>query len=184
MRLFRVFDYDARVSDDAPGGAKYVPPQGSGRLDNPEAYLVLYACRQAAGAVAERFRRAPYLHRWSRDVLRPPIYAPDSARSLVTYELHDAARVCDLDDGRALLERAIRPSQVVSFDLGVTQRWALSIYGEGRWSGIGWWSRMDSRWANVAVWDVAQLDVLAIETLRLDHPALVEAADVLDIEIT
>jgi len=184
VRLFRVLDYDANAGVEAPGGAKYVPPQGSGRLDNPEAYEILYTCRQAAGAIAERFRRGPYLHRWHANMLRPPIYAPSSARALVTYDLPGSARICDLDDGKALADRAIRPSRVVSVDYSVTQAWALSIHGEGRWSGIGWWSRMDSRWANVAVWNVAELIVLDIEPLRLDLPALVEAAGVLDIEIT
>jgi hypothetical protein len=43
---------------------------------------------------------------------------------------------------------------------------------------------MDSRWANMALWDTTQLDVITIEILRLNHPAIVDAADVLEIGIS
>ena len=117
-------------------------------------------------------------------MLRPALYLRGSVRALATYELSDALHCCDLDDGSELTARTLRPSNIVTRDYSITQAWALRIYQEARWAGIGWWSRMDSRWANMALWDTTQLDVITIEILRLNHPAIVDAADVLEIGIS
>lgn len=160
----------------AAGHPLYVPPvQGAGRLDNPEHYLTLYASDAPAGAVAEAFGNLAF---WSEELFlgRPSI--PKSTTVLATYELKDAA-VLDLDDAEALLSRTLKPSDVITRDRTVTQRWALDVYRERRWAGVRWWSYHDPRWGSFGVWAVDRLRVEEIEVLTRDHPAVLEAGSVL-----
>jgi hypothetical protein len=53
--LYRVFPFHPDSSADKPGGALYVPPQGAGRIDNPDLYTVLYLSDAPVGAIAEAF---------------------------------------------------------------------------------------------------------------------------------
>ena len=64
--LYRVLTFLPGAAPDAVGGALYIPPQGGGRLDNPELYSVLYLSDAASGAIAEAFGRFP---EWSPAML-------------------------------------------------------------------------------------------------------------------
>jgi RES domain-containing protein len=51
--LYRVFPHVRDVPPGAAGSALFIPPQGGGRLDNPDLFQVLYLSDSAAGAIAE-----------------------------------------------------------------------------------------------------------------------------------
>jgi hypothetical protein len=102
-------------------------------------------------------------------------------RALAQYSLEDAAAVCDLDDAQRLVEMALRPSEVVTKDRAVTQRWALELYNSNRWAGARWWSYYDPRWGSFGLWDVRALRVTGVTVLDdLDQPDVAAAADVLN----
>jgi hypothetical protein len=101
-------------------------------------------------------------------------------RALVTYDLDDAAAVCDMDDARRLVGLDLRPSQVVTRERAVTQGWGARIFERREFAGVRWWSYYDPQWGSFGLWDTSRLRVAGAEVLdSLDHPAFVEAADVL-----
>lgn len=157
----------------------YVPPAvGSHRVDNPDRYHVMYASDAAAGAVAESFG---WRQTWGARMLRGHRSEPASVQALVEYEAQDAAlNVCDLDDARRLVVLALRPSEVVTRDRAVTQAWAARIFDGGGFAGVRWWSYYDPRWGSLGLWDVRALKVAKVTQLTLEHPAVVEAAAVLN----
>lgn len=176
MQLFRVFPWLTSARAGEPGHPLYAPPhQRGGRADNPDHYRTLYLSSAAAGAVAEAFGTYRW---WTEEMfLRPDL--PGSAYAVATYGIPDAAPICDLDDASALARLGLRPSEVVTRDIGKTQRWALRVHQERRWIGVRWWSYYDARWHSYALWDRSALSLAEVERLHLDHPAVVEASDVL-----
>lgn len=178
MRLYRVLPWLRDAAAGEPGHPLYVPPrQGAGRVDNPHKYRVMYLSSAPDGAVAEAFGQ---LAIWTAGMFVRPGLA-GSVRALVAYELPDDMHVFDLDETRSLEQLGLRPSEVVTRDRAVTQRWALAIYEQRRWIGVRWWSYYDPKWYSYAVWDIARLvpQVDAIRDLTIDDPAVVEAAQTL-----
>lgn len=178
VRLFRVLPYLAGARRGHPFHPLFVPSStGSGRVDNPDRYDVLYVGDSAAGAAAEAFG---WLPTWDAGMLRGRPTIPGSVQALVEYEAADAAlSVCDLDDAERLVVLALRPSQVVTRDRAVTQAWAARIFDGGGFAGVRWWSYYDPQWGSFGLWDVSGLRVREVSVLTLDHPAVVEAAGVL-----
>jgi len=171
--LYRVLPLLTNAAPKQPGGVLYVPPQGGGRLDNPELYAVLYLSDAAPGAIAEAFGRFP---EWSPAILAGSPGLPGSARVIASYRLADAAPLCDLDDPDVLRDLGLRPSEVVSRDYSRTRAWARRIYAQRLWVGVRWWSYYDPRWASVGLWDLTGLALQDVRPLRLDNPALIEAS--------
>ncbi len=171
--LYRVFPFLPKSTQNGPGGALYVPPQGGGRLDNPELYSVLYLSNSAAGAVAEAFGRFP---EWTPALFESSPGLPGSIRVLARYRLLEKASVCNLDDPAKLLRLSMRPSEVVVRDYVRTRAWARRIYELRKWIGIQWWSYYDSSWASLGLWDLQGLTLADIEPLQMDHPAVLEAS--------
>ena len=128
MRVFRVLPFDPDAAEDEPGGVFFRPPGGKNRADSPTlSYSCLYVSDSAAGAIAEVFGR---FDMWDRALVeaRPAsLLLPNSSFALVTYELADDARVCDLNSAERLLEYRLRPSDVVTRDRAVSQAWAAKI---------------------------------------------------------
>ncbi|MDX1390375.1 MAG: RES domain-containing protein, partial [Acidobacteriota bacterium] len=123
MRLYRVFPRLESADSRQPGHPMYVPPmQGRGRVDNPEHYRVLYASDAPIGAIAEAFRNHAV---WTVDLFRSPAL-PDASLALATYDARRASFL-DLDDAQTLLDRELRPSDVVTRDRDRTQRWSLAV---------------------------------------------------------
>ena len=151
----------------------HIPPQGSGRLDNPELYSVLYASESAAGAIAEAFGRFP---EWTPAILRESPGLPGSSRAVARYRLADEAPVCNLDDPDQLRHIGIRPSEVVSRDYVRTRAWARRIYEQGKWIGVRWWSYYEPQWACIGLWDIRRLVLDEVRVLRLDDSDLMEAS--------
>ncbi len=134
----------------------------------------MYASDSSVGAVGEAFGNHAL---WTPQLLAGPPGLADSTRALATLTV--SAEVLDLDDPAVLLERGLRPSEVVIRDLTRTQAWALRMFGERRWGGVRWWSRHDARWSAAGIWDRDGIDVENVAGLTLDHPAVIEAAEVL-----
>lgn len=176
LKLSRVLPYRVDATEGQPGHPLFIPtPKGAGRADAPGTYSVLYAADEPAGAVAEAFAGVPV---WTETMFEKPALGP-VRRALASYELSLAAAVLDLDDADALKRLGLRPSDVVTRDRSVTQRWALAAYLEHRWVGVRWWSYHDPRWHSFALWDLRKLRVIGVDALSLQHPAVAEAAAVL-----
>jgi hypothetical protein len=175
--LYRVFPWVESARRGQPGHPAFVPAGGAGRIDNPEHYRVLYLSDGPGGACAEAFF---FKTAWTKDVLRGSPSLPGSVQAMATFELAAEINVCDLDDASRLLELGLRPSQVVTRDRRVTQEWALSIYRRESFGGIRWWSYYDPRWGSHGIWSTADLRLLGVERLSLEHPGLAEAATVLN----
>ncbi|HEV8564270.1 MAG TPA: RES domain-containing protein [Actinomycetota bacterium] len=174
MTLCRVFPWLPEAATAESGHPLSVPvPQGAGRLDNPELYRVLYVSDSPVGAVAERFGN---LAVWSDAMFISP---RDGGRmSLATYELAEG-QVLDLDDAQTLLDRDIRPSQVVTRHRATTRQWALRIFEERRWAGVRWWSYYDPDWGSLGLWEQEHLSVLDVVPLDRQHLSVVQAAGVI-----
>ena len=136
---------------------------------------VLYLSTSPVGAIVEVFAS---LAVWESKMFVSPT-TPGATRSLGRYKLADRAKILDLDDVDALRALGLRPSEVVTPDRSVTQRWAKRVVEERRWDGVRWWSFHDSHWHSYGIWGRRHLSVLDVEPLSLDHPAVVEAATVL-----
>jgi hypothetical protein len=100
-------------------------------------------------------------------------------RAVATIVLTDD-RVLDLDEPKALLDRGLRPSRVVTVERRITQAWALRIFDESAWSGVSWWSYWDPRWTTFGIWHAEAVRVARVEPLTMQSRALREAAEVLN----
>jgi hypothetical protein len=172
MRLYRVFPWVQRAVQGQTGHPLHLPPvQGAGRIDNARHYRVLYLSDSPVGAVAEAFGRHDV---WTPDLFSVPAL-PDARRAVAVYRT-DRVEVLDLDDARNLLDRELRPSDVVTRDRERTQRWSLAIYRERRWGGIRWWSLRDPDRSAYGLWNVDDLEVLDVTPLDIRHALVTEAA--------
>lgn len=183
MKLYRVLAYNRAAGAREPGGALYVPPQGHGRIDNPEHYGVLYVGDAPAGVCAEAFNVGKYRTGFSAAMLRGHPSLPNSVRALVSYEVAEPLAYCNLDDPRELIAQSLRPSIVVTRDYTISQAWALKIFHQNRWAGVGWWSYHDGRWTSMGIWDRDVITDFDVEPLTIEHPAIAEAASVLSIPV-
>jgi hypothetical protein len=162
LTLYRVLPWLEEAGLGEPGHPLYVrTPQGSGRVDNPEHYQVLYASDSFAGAIAEAFGN---FTTWTVELLQGPPSLPGSMRALATYAM-GGKPILDLDDPAVLHERRLKPSAVVTRDRAVTQAWALEIFRERRWSGSRWWSYYKPEWGSCGVWNHEGLEVQAVVPL-------------------
>lgn len=160
--LYRVFPWVEDARPGEPGHPLYTPsPQGHGRIDNPEHYLALYASDDPDGAIGEAFGNHSV---WTSDLLEGPPGLPGSRRALATIDASTLA-VVDLDDAAALLDRGLRPSQVVTRDREITQAWALAIFRAGRWGGVRWWSYYEPTWGSFGLWDASNLEIADVTSL-------------------
>jgi hypothetical protein len=75
-------------------------------------------------------------------------------RALGVYRLPDDLPYVDLDDAQTLVERGMRPTQVIERNRPYTQGKALEIYQEKQWSGIRWWSFHRPQWRVWCLWDI------------------------------
>ena len=173
MKLYRVFPFSPAARSLEPGGALFAPRSSAGRIANPELYSELYICTTAAGAVSEAFGR---LDTWNPGTLS----YHDRPYALAEFEFDDNAHICDLGNAGQLLSYNLAPSDVVARDRTVTQSWAVQIYSAKKWIGISWWSRYDSSWQSIGLWQRRGLRLRrAPEVLSVDHAAVREAASLL-----
>lgn len=189
MDLFRVTWVDPgweTLAADAPFHPLFVPVdlQGGGRFDNPSRYAALYASTTTAGAVGETFGN---MARWlAAEVTRTVEGRP---RCLVRLHMPDDLKILDLDDPVVLQKLGLRPSDVVRRDQDHTREVALGVWlraNETGHGGLRWWSYWRPVWDNVVLWSdgltpvsFGKVTVADVEPLRTDHPAVMQAADVL-----
>ncbi|MFZ0216465.1 MAG: RES family NAD+ phosphorylase [Candidatus Dormiibacterota bacterium] len=173
MLVYRVFPYLAEARPGEPGHPDYVhPEQGSGRLDNPDLYLVRYLTTEPSAAIGETFAHLTY---WNRAMLRFP-GLPGARRVLGVYSLdEEAVPLLNLDDARVLLERNLRPTQVIERNRPATQAWARRIYEEQSWDGVRWWSYHRPQSTILGVWREGAIHSERTEDLW-EHPAFADAA--------
>lgn len=172
MLVYRVFPHREDAAAGSPGHPLYIhPDQGFGRWDNVELYRVLYVAGTATAAIGESFA---HLSQWSQAMLPfPAIHG--SRRRLVTYRLEAAHPLLDLDDARALLDRVLRPTDVVKRNRARTQQIARGIFGESEWAGVSWWSMHRPEWTLHGLWEFDDIEVQGVAELS-GHPGVYEAA--------
>ena len=181
--VYRVVVHDPSAGRGEPGHAEYLHrPQGQGRLDNPRHYDLWYFAVLPEGAIGEVFGN---LTEWTEGMFLAP-YLPVGRRALARFEVPDDLDVLDLDDAKALLDRGLRPTQVVSRSRATTQSWALGIFNEAaqngsrRWAGIRWWSFQRPQWPVIGLWvapaDTPVHNLVGVDQLTLAHPSVVDAA--------
>lgn len=141
-------------------------------MDNPEVYRVLYVSDSPVGAVAEAFGNHGI---WTDGLFAGRPELPGSRTCLAEIDA-PGARALDLDDARALLDRNLKPSAIVTRDRAVTRGWALRIHREKRFAGVRWWSYYDPRWGSYGFWDLRRMRARSVIPLDREHPAVIEAA--------
>lgn len=182
MLYYRVFPYLPAALSGESFSPTFAPPQGMGRVDNPDLYTCWYFARDPSGAIGESFGD---LCEWSDDMLLVPT-EPRARKVLGSFQLPDDLNLLDLDDGNVLSRYGLRPTQVVEPRRSVTQRWARTIAGETRpgtptfaWDGVSWWSLHRPHWQIIAVWvrkgDKDRAEFKRIESLDREHPAVQSA---------
>lgn len=178
MLLYRVFPWLPDAKAGEPGHPSYLHrPQGHGRFDNPTEYDAWYLAAEASGAVGETFGDLP---EWTPVMFSFP-FLPGAERALGIYEVSDDLPVLNLDDAATLLDRGLRPSQVVSRNRADTQGWALKIAeeidasGRQKWQGVRWWSYHRPHWTLYCLWGQIPRCV-EVQTLSVEHPAVVDAS--------
>ena len=186
MLLYRVYANATGAVPGGPGSAQYLHhPQGTGRWDNPNLYDTWYLSTSPEGALAETFGNLP---EWSAAMFEVP-YFPGGRRALATFSVPDDLSILNLDDAQTLLERGMRPTQVVIRNPSYTQAQAATAFGQRNaagvraWAGISWWSYHRPFLTNVALWSSpttpARLTLVNEDRLSLITPAVVEAARVM-----
>lgn len=180
MRLWRALPLDRKAKPEEAGGALWFPrlQQGGGRHDNPDLYGCLYVAEQAVSAVAELL--APF--RGTGRLLPSMLVRYGTPLSLAALDLDEGITVVDLDDPSTLIATDLRPSLVATRKRELTQRQAAEIYeSHPNALGLRWWSTLESSWINWTLFDRAGESLALAETqeLTVDHPVVLEAADLL-----
>ncbi|GAA1319364.1 RES family NAD+ phosphorylase [Leucobacter albus] len=184
LRLFRCYPRVAGARPGKPGHWSFVPrPQFHGRWDNADLYDSWYFSRSAVGAIAESFYNK---RRWIPEVFLAPSGEP---RAIAEFRFTGLPLV-DLDDAAALSALRVRPSEVVVHNLGVTQGIARRVFAShaSEHGGLSWWSSQLPSATSVMLWgaDAAPpsgLELVGIQSLGVEHPAVIEAATVLYREV-
>jgi hypothetical protein len=177
--LHRCFPWGGRAAD--PDGPLWFPRpyQGEGRHDNPAVYGCLYGSEQEVTGVVEQLAQ---FH--GGRLAAGMLVRAGFPLAVAAIELDDAAEVLDLDEPRVLTRERLRPSLVATRERSITQPHALELYRRHeRAAALRWWSTHESVWANLTIFDRAAplLRLVAVRALELDDPAVVEAAELLDL---
>jgi len=170
LTLYRVFPWDPSAGATEPGGALFRAFGGSGRIDNPALYRVLYAAREPECAVAEIFGAfAP----WRNEML---VHRDGRPYALAEIELRTRTPIWDMNDARHLSILRLKPTDVIRRNLEKTQAWAARVWELGKYRGISWWSYYNPDWTAFGLWDVRGAAVTEVLPLTLATPALQAAA--------
>lgn len=176
MLVYRVFPYRRGADVGEPGHALFLhPDQGLGRWDNADLYEAMYVAATASAAIGETFA---HLSTWQRPML--PFPTVDGAeRMLGVYSVDEEVHpLLDFDDPRTLLDRALRPTDIVIRNRPRTQRIARDAFAAHRWSGLSWWSMHRPQWTLKMMWCVDDLSLEEVQPLP-GNPALLDAARLL-----
>jgi hypothetical protein len=100
--------------------------------------------------------------------------------AVAALELDERAELVDLDEPAVLRRNRLRPSLVATCSRDVTQPQARTLHERHSGaSGLRWWSRYESLWMNVTLFERAapMLSVRSVQALGLEDPAVVGAAE-------
>lgn len=183
MILYRCFAWRDGAGPDAPDGPLWFPRvfQGDGRHDNPTAYGCLYLSDRAVSCIVEQLA-AFRGQRLVASMLR----RRGLPLGLARIELDDRRQLIDLDNPAVLRREQQRPSRVATRLREITQPQAAALFARHRAAaGLRWWSAWEATWANVTVFDRASraLTLLDLTELTLDHPSVLEAAEVFGLRV-
>jgi RES domain-containing protein len=178
--LWRVLPYAPDAAPTERGGARFFPRafQGRGRHDNPARYGCLYLGTEAVSAVAEAVAR----FRGAGGLSEAMLVRGGLPLCIAELELPDDVELIDLDEPRVLQRERLRPSTVATRTRTTTQAYAERLFDAHPDAvGLRWWSTLESSWINVTLFDrtARRLSSGPPERLSLDHPAVVEAAELL-----
>jgi hypothetical protein len=184
VRLWRALPLDSGAKAREAGGSLWFPrlQQGGGRHDNPDLYGCLYVAEDAVAAVAELL--APF--RGTGSLLPSMLVRYGTPLALASLELEDGLTVVDLDDPSTLIATGLRPSRVATRKRAATQAQAAEIYEtHPTAAAIRWWSTLESSWINWTLFDRAEAALAAGDTaeLTVEHPVVLEAADLLGLRV-
>jgi hypothetical protein len=181
--LYRCFAWREGARGDAPDGPLWFPRvfQGEGRHDNPDVYGCLYLSDRPESCIVEQL--APFRgQRLTAGILK----RRGLPLALARLELDDRRELVDLDNPSVLKRERLRPSQVATRQRTVTQPQALDLFRRHRSAaGLRWWSSWEALWANVTLFDRAAsaLALADVTSLTLDHPALLDAAELFGLRV-
>lgn len=189
MILYRCFAWkapstgSAQAAPDAPDGPLWFPRpfQGEGRHDNPDLYGCLYLSDRAVSCIVEQF--APFR---GQRLIPSMLRRRGLPLALARIELDEARELIDLDEPAVLQREKLRPSQVATRLREITQPQAVALYARHpKVAGLRWWSAWEATWVNVTVFDRAAkgLRLLEVTDLTLDHPGVVEAAELFGLRV-
>lgn len=182
--LYRLFPFRSNADPGDQGGPFHIPRalQVFGRHDNPASYGAMYASRDPRSVVAE-FLRARGLRTVDESDLKTDAGHPYAIASL---DDEATSLMLDLDDPQVLVDRSLRPSSVATRERKVTQRIARAVFGEG-YDGFQWWSTIEASWLNITLFAERAVPKIRLvgppEHLRLDHPAVIAAAEVVGVRL-
>jgi hypothetical protein len=110
--------------------------------------------------------------------------------ALAELQLEDGSELVEqlvhLDDPRVLTRTRLRPSQVATSSRAVTQIYASRLFDEHPATvGLRWWSTLEANLMNVTLFDRAarRLTMVDVSPLRLDHPAVRDATEMLGLAL-
>lgn len=195
--LWRAFPWDRNAPDGAPFSIQSVAPahrQNAGRFDLHGRPLVLYLAETPAHAVSEVLRGV------KQDPTNPDhhrIHAADLVgsghpRALVRARLPEsvADRLPDFAEGEVLRRYGVRADHLSASprSRALSRAAARRIYEHpDQVPGFFWWSAFSGDWHVVLLFlDRVGLDEIEFgepEILTLDHPAVLEAARALNLEV-
>jgi hypothetical protein len=181
--LHRCFAWNRAARGDGPDGPLWFPRifQGEGRHDNPEAYGCLYLADRPVSCVLEQIAAFRGQRLTSSILFRRSL-----PLALADIELDEAATLVDLDDPVMLRRERLRPSLVATRQRSITQPQALDLHRRHPdAAGLRWWSRWETLWAHVTVFDRAapSLRLRSVHEVTLEDPALLEAAELFGLRI-
>jgi RES domain-containing protein len=181
--LYRCFAWDERAEGDQPDGPLWFPRvfQGEGRHDNPDVYGCLYLADRALSCVVEQ------LARFRGQRLTPALLRRRGLPlGLAELELSDAVEFINLDDPSTLRREGLRPSVVATRQRNVTQPQARKLHERHPDAiGLSWWSSYEALWVNLTLFDRAGplLRLHSVRRLRVDDPAVIEAAHFFELRV-
>lgn len=189
LGLWRVFPFDVDAPAGKPFSASCVPAgQGAGRFDVPHLTPVWYLGESPAHAVAEVIQGLRNQTLDANDLVRfrKPLALVEAELSSPPVGKH-ANGIADLCDPRVLSEFKIRPDNLASSSISVTQPLAERLYEAGL-TGLKWWSSLFGDWHTTILFDRrlgrGQLRFLTPEPLTLRSEAVLEAAGRLTIKLS
>jgi hypothetical protein len=196
--LWRVFPWDVNARDGESFSVRSVAPahrQNYGRFDLNGRPLVLYLAETPAHGVAEVLRGLKRNPAMAFDPDRHRITASDLQgsgfpRSLVQARLPPAIadRIPDLAEGDTLSRFGVRADHLSTNMRAVSRRAARRIHSHPDGvPGFSWWSAFGGDWHVVLLFldraELADIEFGSPEILTINHPAVMEAARELGLDV-